>query len=47
MCDYWAIVNNTETTPELVCEGEFNLSKIIYNNDIWNTIKVQSNANKT
>jgi predicted ABC-type ATPase len=45
--DYWAIVNNTETTPELVISGEFDYSTVIYNNDIWKIIKDQSNGTKT
>jgi predicted ABC-type ATPase len=47
VCDYWAIVNNTETTPELVISGEFDYSTIIYNYDIWNIIKDQSDEFKT
>ncbi|MDB4901616.1 MAG: zeta toxin [Mucilaginibacter sp.] len=47
VCDYWAIVNNTKTTPELVISGEFDYSTIIYNYDIWNIIKDQSNEFKT
>jgi predicted ABC-type ATPase len=46
VCNFWLIVNNTITTPELVCEGEFDQSKIIYNNDIWYTIRHQNNENK-
>jgi predicted ABC-type ATPase len=46
ICDYWAIINNIGTTPELIISGEFNYSTIIYNNDIWNAIKSQSNGFK-
>jgi hypothetical protein len=40
------IFNNTEGSPELVAEGEFDQLNIIYNRDIWNTIKRQSDENK-
>jgi hypothetical protein len=38
-------MNNTTGTPEFVAEGEFDQSKIIYNADIWDTIKLQSDEN--
>lgn len=47
VCDNWLLVNNTQTIPELVCEGEFNLSITIFNDDIWEIIKNQSDVNKT
>jgi len=47
VCDNWLLVNNTQTIPELVCEGEFNLSITIFNDDIWDIIKNQCNVNKT
>jgi predicted ABC-type ATPase len=46
VCDNWLVVNNNETTPELICEGEFDLSKTIFNYDIWNIINEQSNGSK-
>lgn len=46
VCDYWLVVNNTTGDPEFIGEGEFDRSKIIYNDDIWNIIKLQSNGNK-
>jgi predicted ABC-type ATPase len=45
-CDLWIIVDNTTTKSELVCSGEFNQPKIIYNADIWNIIKGQDNGIK-
>ncbi|HWZ03877.1 MAG TPA: hypothetical protein VNX40_09740, partial [Mucilaginibacter sp.] len=47
ICDLWLIFNNTLGAPEFISEGESDQSKIIYNNDIWNTIQHQSNGNKT
>jgi predicted ABC-type ATPase len=47
VCDFWLIVNNEIGKPELVISGEFNQSKIIYNNDIWNIIKIQDNGTET
>jgi predicted ABC-type ATPase len=45
VCDFWIVMNNTTGTPEFVAEGEFDQSKIIYNADIWDTIKLQSDEN--
>ena len=47
VCDLWLVFNNTSGTPEYIIEGDLNKSKIIYNNDIWNTIIEQSNAVKS
>ena len=44
ICNYWTLVNNMETVPEIICEGEFDLPQMIYNHDIWNTIKEQGNG---
>ncbi|HEY4322719.1 MAG TPA: zeta toxin family protein [Mucilaginibacter sp.] len=41
VCDFWAIVNNTLGSPELVSSGEAGQTEIIYNYDIWNIIKDQ------
>jgi predicted ABC-type ATPase len=46
ICDTWLIVNNATNRPELICEGEFDKSNIIYNYDIWDIIKRQSDENK-
>jgi predicted ABC-type ATPase len=46
VCDFWIVVNNTDTAPEIIAEGEFNNSNVIYNYDIWNRIKMQSDENK-
>lgn len=46
VCDYWLIINNTSGTPGFVSEGEFGQTKTIYNVDIWNAIRKQSNENK-
>ena len=45
-CDFWIIVDNTNGTPEFVIEGESDKSEIIYNTDIWNSIKHQIDENK-
>lgn len=47
ICDFWIVVNNTNTEPEIVGEGELNNSNVIYNYDIWNRIKIQSDENKS
>ncbi len=47
ICNFWMIFNNTEGNPELVAEGEFDQLNIIYNRDIWATIKSQSSENKS
>jgi len=46
VCDYWSVINNATEISELIISGEFNQSKIIYNNDIWQTINLQSNEIK-
>ncbi|MDB4920849.1 zeta toxin family protein [Mucilaginibacter sp.] len=42
ICDYWAVFNNEAGSPELVISGEFNQSQMIFNSDIWDVIKKQS-----
>lgn len=46
ICDYWLVINNTKAPSELICEGEFDRLNIIYNYDIWDTIKRQANEHK-
>lgn len=46
ICDFWIVINNTDTDPEIVGEGEFDNENVIYNYDIWNKIKIQSDENK-
>jgi predicted ABC-type ATPase len=46
ICDFWMIFNNTQGNPEFIGEGEFSQLKMIYNRDIWERIKRQSNENK-
>jgi predicted ABC-type ATPase len=46
VCDFWIVVNNTNTDPEIVGEGEFNNSNVIYNYDIWDRIIIQGDENK-
>ncbi|WP_316837875.1 zeta toxin family protein [Pedobacter nutrimenti] len=42
ICDLWMVVNNTTEKPQLIARGEYNSSELIFNDDIWNTIKKQS-----
>jgi predicted ABC-type ATPase len=44
ICDYWAVFNNEEGRPEIIVSGEFDHLQMVFNDDIWNTIKKQSNG---
>lgn len=42
ICDFWMVVNNSLGKSEIIADGEADRSELIYNHDIWNTIKSQS-----
>ncbi|MEJ2882224.1 zeta toxin family protein [Pedobacter sp. GR22-6] len=42
ICDFWMVVNNSLGKSEIIADGEADRSELIYNHDIWNTIKAQS-----
>ena len=39
VCDYWLIVDNSKEEIVTVADGEYDIVKVIYNNDIWHTIQ--------
>ncbi|ACU03878.1 zeta toxin family protein [Pedobacter heparinus] len=42
ICDLWMVVNNATEQPELIARGEYTISELIFNHDIWNIIKKQA-----
>lgn len=38
ICNRWLIVNNMETTSQLIAHGKKELQKVILNTDIWDSI---------
>jgi predicted ABC-type ATPase len=42
ICDYWLVVDNSAGRSEIIADGEADQSELIYNNDIWDTIKAQA-----
>jgi len=46
ICDYWIVNNNMGVDPEIVSKGSKTMGEMILNNDIWETIKKQSNDNQ-
>ena len=43
ICDKWLVMNNVGQTSKLVAQGPTEFGELIINNDIWNTILIQSN----
>lgn len=39
LSDYWLIIDNTQTTPALIAEGNKNIDNFVYNDTIWKQIK--------
>ncbi len=39
ICDYWFVIDNSGTSPEIVAEENKDLELIIFNKQIWSTIK--------
>ena len=44
-CDSWIVIDNCEIHPEVIAKGSVDIGEIITNNDIWETIKIQIDAN--
>lgn len=42
ICDLWMLVDNTTQIPELIVRGEYNVSELIFNNDLWKHINKQT-----
>jgi len=45
VCNKWIVVNNVGQEPVIVAKGSMNFEKIIFNDDIWNTISTQYDDN--
>ncbi len=43
ICNYWYILDNSESKPIIIAVGNDEADKIIYNNETWETIKLYSN----
>jgi predicted ABC-type ATPase len=39
ICDYWIVIDNSDTPYKFIAEGGENLPHVIYNQTIWNEIK--------
>jgi predicted ABC-type ATPase len=46
ICDSWIVIDNCEIHPGIIAKGSTDFGEIITNNDIWETIKIQSDANR-
>jgi predicted ABC-type ATPase len=46
ICDNWIVMDNINSNSLLIANGSAQLEKFINNNDIWETILVQSDDNK-
>jgi predicted ABC-type ATPase len=45
ICENWIIVDNMNTHPEIIANGEKNLVKFVSNNNAWEIIIRQSHEN--
>ena len=43
LCDYWFAVDNSENKPAIIAAGNDGADTIIYNYEIWETIKSYAN----
>lgn len=43
--DYWMLINNSKTEPELIAEGKLELPNQIHNNETWNLINKLTDDN--
>jgi len=43
-CDKWMVLDNMDMQPEIVAQYD-ELGKVIYNDELWNTILLTSNGN--
>lgn len=39
ICDYWQVINNSDSKTEIIAEGEKVLDKYVYNTEIWSVMK--------
>ncbi len=42
ICDYWIVIDNSNNPYKFIAEGAINIPGNIYENDIWNEIKVKN-----
>jgi len=47
VCDYWAIIDNTNPPQKLVASGSNSIDFEIHNDEIWNRVKATYNALKS
>ena len=40
ICDYWIVIDNSNNPYKFIAEGAINLPATIYDNEIWNKIKI-------
>lgn len=43
-CDKWLVLDNMDMQPEIIAQYD-ELGKVIYNDELWNTILLTSNGN--
>lgn len=43
ICDYWIVIDNSNSPYQFIAEGAINFQPTIYNNQIWNEIKNKKN----
>ncbi len=39
LADFWLLVDNSKENPEIICEGIKDVELIVFNEQIWNTIR--------
>jgi hypothetical protein len=39
ICDYWIVIDNSNTPYKFIAEGGMNMMLTIYENEIWDKIK--------
>ena len=43
LCDYWLVIDNSYRPYKFIAEGNGDIDIFIYNDAIWNNIKMQQN----
>lgn len=43
ICDYWIVIDNSAFPYKFIAEGSLDFPETIYENDIWNKIKMMNN----
>ena len=43
VCDEWVLIDNTELVPEIIAKVD-SLGKMVFNNELWDKIKKESNG---